>query len=294
MLTVPATPSAPLDITGKFPELARWARTAVRLHPRLGKPDVRESSLGGPLLWPATEAWPTCTAPHEPPERADHPPCPLAGVLQVYARDVPELPFPDGSDMLQVLWCPNTHGAPWWGPWPQAFWRREVDVTDVLWDPPAPLFDEPYADLNASRYVPEPCVLHPERVTEYPRYYDLPGGGLRERVQAWDYKWSGDDDRLYTLALSTAPGIKALGYPHWYQGPAWPFCQCGRRMIHLVTFASQEDRGHYRWVPAEDDGTRLRHGDPAHGLVIGDSGDMYLFTCAACTPRPLAGSAQFG
>src|SRR5215469_17356709 len=98
MLTVPATPSAPLDITGKFPELARWARTAVRLHPRLGKPDVRESSLGGPLLWPATEAWPTCTAPHEPPERADHPPCPLAGVLQVYARDVPELPFPDGSD----------------------------------------------------------------------------------------------------------------------------------------------------------------------------------------------------
>ncbi|MDX3232642.1 hypothetical protein [Streptomyces sp. ME19-01-6] len=26
-------------------------------------------------------------------------------VLQLYAADVPDLPFPPGTDLLQLLWC---------------------------------------------------------------------------------------------------------------------------------------------------------------------------------------------
>ncbi|WP_228644031.1 hypothetical protein [Microtetraspora sp. AC03309] len=50
------TPPRPVDLTAVFSELEGHARTATRLHPRPGVPDVRSSSVGGPLLWPADEA----------------------------------------------------------------------------------------------------------------------------------------------------------------------------------------------------------------------------------------------
>lgn len=58
------TPPAPLDITSLFPGLGPFARQTVRLHPRRGQPGPQDSSMGGPLLWPASEPWPVCTEPH--------------------------------------------------------------------------------------------------------------------------------------------------------------------------------------------------------------------------------------
>lgn len=57
----PRTPPRPLDITVLFPELREHAATATRLHPRPGAPTIADSSVGGPLLWPAEEPWPVCT-----------------------------------------------------------------------------------------------------------------------------------------------------------------------------------------------------------------------------------------
>ncbi|MFB8240206.1 hypothetical protein ACFC58_27035 [Kitasatospora purpeofusca] len=59
------TPERPLDPESLFPELARYRRTATRLHPRPGAPGARDSSVGGPMLWPADEPWPVCTHPHK-------------------------------------------------------------------------------------------------------------------------------------------------------------------------------------------------------------------------------------
>ncbi|MGC0344254.1 hypothetical protein RKD20_009288 [Streptomyces sp. SLBN-8D4] len=59
------TPPRPLDVTALFPQLAPLARTATRLHPRPGSPTPYESSVGGPLLWPADEPWPHCEEPHD-------------------------------------------------------------------------------------------------------------------------------------------------------------------------------------------------------------------------------------
>jgi hypothetical protein len=53
------TPPRPVDVTAHFPELTPRARTTVRLRPRVGAPTA-DSSIGGPLLWPADEPWPTC------------------------------------------------------------------------------------------------------------------------------------------------------------------------------------------------------------------------------------------
>ncbi|MER5279852.1 hypothetical protein ABT025_29515 [Streptomyces sp. NPDC002809] len=58
------TPSRPVDIESVFPELAAHRRTTTRLHPRPGAPGHRDSSVGGPLLWPAAEPWPVCTERH--------------------------------------------------------------------------------------------------------------------------------------------------------------------------------------------------------------------------------------
>ncbi|WP_330461570.1 hypothetical protein OIB37_34700 [Streptomyces sp. NBC_00820] len=59
------TPPRPLDVEALFPELAAYRGTTTRLHPRPGRPDVADSSVGGPLLWPADEPWPVCTEPHD-------------------------------------------------------------------------------------------------------------------------------------------------------------------------------------------------------------------------------------
>ncbi|MGY0062443.1 hypothetical protein ACWY4P_38930 [Streptomyces sp. LZ34] len=79
---------------------------------------------------------------------------------QLYAADVPGLPFPPGTDLLQLLWCPYDHEAycvPWpelpWPelPWPELRWRASGDVGEVLADPPRP--------AGAPRgYLPAPCA----------------------------------------------------------------------------------------------------------------------------------------
>jgi hypothetical protein len=326
------TPPPLFDITTVFPELAALAATTVRLHPRIGRPEVTDSSIGGPLLWPAGEAWPGCDTLHSgvkevplPPEittwdearawgrtnrasvHLDHrtgrmtarvsaprpaDARPLVGVLQVYARDVPELPFPDGTDLFQLLWCPNAHEAPWYGPKPVTFWRKAADVTVMLADPPEPVFDP---GMDEADFDPVPCLVHPERVTEYPDADDLPGE-LRERVREWDQVADNDAPHLYWSSLSTAPGTKLLGHPRWYQGPRWPACECGRRMRHLATISSEELRAG-RWLP-DDDGEDPPSAFPRnyapHGILIGDVGDMYLFTCDACPDRPLRIDIQSG
>lgn len=53
------TPPRSVDVAAHLPELAPLARTAVRLHPRPGDPTPADSSIGGPLWWPAAEPWPT-------------------------------------------------------------------------------------------------------------------------------------------------------------------------------------------------------------------------------------------
>ena len=59
------TPPRPLDVAARFPGLAALSRNVTRLHPRPGSPTVEDSSVGGPLLWPREEPWPTCARSHE-------------------------------------------------------------------------------------------------------------------------------------------------------------------------------------------------------------------------------------
>ena len=131
------TPDRPFDLEALFPELTEYARTATRLHPRSGAPTAHESSVGGPLLWPADEPWPTCPDSHavyghgvpgpetvesirrargtwsaaaDAAERSEQEGA-LVAIAQLYPRDIPDLKAPPGADVLQVLWCPFDHST---------------------------------------------------------------------------------------------------------------------------------------------------------------------------------------
>lgn len=285
------TPPRPVAVEELFPELVPFRREAVRLHPRPGEPTCRESSVGGPLLWPSGEPWPECAEEHFDLDEIPCDPAPLVPVAQLYQADAPGVEYPAGCDLLQVLWCPFNHEYGYC-PRPEVYWRDSGSVSQVADTPPAP-------EAAPDEQVPRPCTLYPERVIEYPSR-DLPKelwDVLRDRFAQLenDTGWS------YEFHLADAPGTKLGGYPGWTQDPVWPDCEsCGRRMQNLLTVASWEsDGGSWRtWLPVEDrellkgqeavQTPLWRSVNQAAGLMLGDVGGVYIFECPTCPGRPVS------
>ncbi|WP_347598542.1 hypothetical protein [Acrocarpospora sp. B8E8] len=319
-----------MDLTELFPELTDFARTATRLHPRPGVPEVTDSSVGGPFLWPADEAWPVCREQHDDvtdlqrpdderlrrrvladgysrtgpgqrlqltdQERADLaridrelvagvglPPFPMMAVAQLFARDVPDLVCPEGADLLQVLWCPIDHEAGC--PRVLLKWRNSGDVVHVLPDQPEP----PLMEMNT--YLPEPCVLHPERVVEC-QYADLLPEKLRERIEEWEEA----TDHSYQ-DLSIAHGWKVGGWASWHLTDPCPMdCECGQEMRLLLTIASSEWDAGYTWRPIEDEPTGTdpiypRTDEPTM-ITIGRGYSLWIFVCPRSYDHPHQMSMQ--
>ncbi|MEV4517083.1 hypothetical protein AB0K00_50030 [Dactylosporangium sp. NPDC049525] len=312
---VRTTPQRPVDLAEEFPELRAAATTTVRLHPRPGTPTAGDSSVGGPLLWPADEPWPTCTEPHDeeffpvrrpetvrraravlaaaaaraaaggsaeltPEERAAMPewdasepyelaraPIALVPVAQVYRRDVPGLGGPRDADLLQVLWCPLVHPDDDYGPRVEMRWRRSADVGEVLAEPPQPV-------VVLDDHLPDPCVLHPEQVVEYPDQDLLPeelrarAEELRERT-GYSYR-----------DLSNADGWKVGGLMSLALGGG-PFpvaCStCGADTSLVLTAATGEwDLQEPTWRPVEE--TDDTWANPT-GVVISRGYNLYVLAC---------------
>ncbi|MGQ4484962.1 hypothetical protein ACN6LM_006340 [Streptomyces sp. SAS_281] len=341
------TPPRPLDVTALFPRLAPLARTATRLHPRPGAPAPRDSSVGGPLLWPAPEPWPHCPGPHvwdgrnpalspddirwerriraELTERpCSDPNLPLAArytpqeavtakrikagrpwpegpvallpLAQLYVRDIPRLRPPGQSeaDLLQVLWCPFDHPA---NPTTVLRWRSAAEITDVLDAPPEP------PAMQFRGYLPEPCLLAPEEITEYPHPLEL-SKELSEELRDWsrwqasgaavDSAYSAAPDEFYTSELSVAPGWKIGGWTRWGLTDPMPRrCpECGTEADPLLTIAGSEwNAGTQGWAP-EEDRANLTPSPPLPtaqeptGLDIARGSNLQLHTCPVSPDHP--------
>ncbi|WEB45464.1 hypothetical protein MOV08_43410 [Streptomyces yunnanensis] len=151
----------PFEVEAVFPELTGTAREVTLLYPRAGQPGPGDSSLGGPLLWPADEPWPMCAAPdHYKPLSAPVGPEPVAmvPVVQLYARDVPGLVFPAGTDLLQILWCPLIHEDDASAANPRLTWR-----STALTAARAAVREPPRPHTADEEFLPRPCTLSPHR-----------------------------------------------------------------------------------------------------------------------------------
>ncbi|TWE15315.1 hypothetical protein [Kitasatospora atroaurantiaca] len=335
------TPPRPADIAVVLPRLAPLARTATRLHPRPGSPSPQESSVGGPLLWPSAEPWPHCEGTHRAPallpatspadvrllreiraaarnrpqgSRSYSPqehavvdrinagrPCPegpvaLLAVAQLYVHEVPDLRPPEGADLLQVLWCAFDHPGENM-PRTELFWRSAAAVGDVLTAPPQP------PAIQYDDYLPEPCLVFPEQITEYPRAVEL-DPDLRAQVQAWSARQKtgakpgsadyGAEDTYYDRELSVAPGWKAGGWAPWsFTDPAPQDCRvCGSRMEPMLTIATKERHvDMHSWTPYEDQAAvsmDTDYPDPARPtmITIGDGYNQQIYACPGAPNHP--------
>jgi hypothetical protein len=281
-----STTTVPTDDGREIPGLAALARTATRLHPRPGAPTARDSHFGGPLLWPAGEPWPHCdgrlpTSSGRPeegwtPEHALDEPVALAGAAQFFRRDFPELPFPGGTDVLQVLLCPNEHerrceGAGYYhGPGVQLVWRAAQDVTETG-PPPPPAVAE-------AGFLPRPCVLAPCRFTEYPTLHELPDP-IRSTLSFVDEDGFADDDADEHWT-PVAQGSKVGGWAFWWQSePGQLDCaECGaglRLLLSLHTYEHQDELCSCPPGPLD-----------AVGWEFGRQGALNVFTCPADVTHP--------
>jgi len=246
------------EILARMPELAPYGREAARLHPERGTPGAGDSSIGGPLLWPADEPWPRC------PVREDDGPDgypAMVPVAQIHARDVPGPWWPTDADLLQVLWCPIEHWDPPAGqadcsPVVELRWRRAAELSD------APVASPPEPSMHyEDEYLPEPCVFSVEHLTDFPYREELPPElrpALQQLVQ--------DTDPEGKDVITRVAGWKLSGWPTWHLNhPHPPKCEtCGSLMALLFTIAS----------------------DDVTDIVVGRWGELRIFTCPADCTHP--------
>ncbi|WP_406865570.1 hypothetical protein ABZO31_00105 [Streptomyces sp. HUAS MG47] len=215
-------------------------------------------------------------------------PQPLIPLVQLYARDVPTLPFPQGNDLLQVLWAPG-YGIEGCSADVQVRWRPASQVRQVLRTPPEPAY------VECDDHVPEPCLLHPEPVREFP-----PGHLLDEALDERVYRWCAQQSVSYQSDLSVAPGWKAGGWPapFTFRDPAGrdELCcgECGGPVEALLSIDSSEWHGaDGSWRPVEADPEAAKpvghpyrsHAKPTK-VVIGRGYTLQVYSCVG-TPSHL-------
>lgn len=174
-------------------------------------------------------------------------PNPMVAVAQLHAADVAALRCPPGTDMLQMLWCPNEHADSGWGPRVSLHWRNRSSVEAVLAEPPVP------HQVTGTGYLPAMCIVQPEQVTDYPWHEELPRE-LADAIRA--------DDAFDRSSLRSA-GWKVAGRAGWAVTDLIPMdCyECDTRMELLLTIASAEEQA---------------------GVHVGRYGDMRVFICREC------------
>jgi hypothetical protein len=253
-----------------FPELRNYAKPALLLHPHLGNPNPEDSSVGGPLLWPIHEPWPTCDLLHYGYDLRDgavegrfDEPIALHPVLQLFAHDLPEgHGFPEGAALLQILWCPNDHPEPpdadghGFTPWLTLRWRH--DLADLT-----PLQDQPHPHTSARDYTLPPCVLAIEEIIDYPSEAFLPED-LADRIEEWE-----DDvpqtelvipKPSYSYDVAHRSGMKLGGYQPWGLTDPSPIeCECGTPMEYLFQIDSMEPGGLEKLVISRGYSLGLHH-----------------------------------
>ena len=264
-------------------------RTTVLLHPRRHTvPDPFASKLGGHFAWPADEPWPQCS------EHGDS----FAAILQLTKNDVPELEFPEGKDLFQLLWCPDNHDNDTDGPKIYVTCRAIDEINELM-----EKWTYSYKPEFCTDHLPEECRLFPERLEETDPHVG------EERVEQIDkYILENGQNDLDTMQVpsmhrdephrnlfSAAPTTKVGGFICTVEDPWYPICSCGREMEYLLTVASS-DIGDgctsYRWspndIPRDEKGKIIFDAHSGSDLWLADMGSLHVYICRNCENWPAA------
>lgn len=290
------TPPPSVHLVRSVPELAPYARTVRRLHPHRVDRDLPNdvSKVGGLFLWPSDEPWPMWEGNRFP----------FVPVWQLRKADFPEMPFPPGADLFQLLWTPYRDedllpiGGTCYLPVPKVFWRRAADVKSPITRIPR-LADHGVdeSDLDVSDNVPRMCSVHPEQIVELPHPDDLRWSMGDEGKKLWEKIGNADipipagyrnenphaktkrelRESLY-CDLCQCPGAKTGGRTHYTddEGHTW------EPLLVIPSFEYDVHSARY-WQPVEDrfetSGRQVSELDHPMGLDLGRSQRVYVSVC---------------
>ncbi len=303
------TPPRLFDIEKVMPAIKPYRRKAIRLHPTRATAPLpsNASKMGGKFHWPSSEPWPYCSESDPPPDpgiaqaeddtseelqqavneiRRPHSTA-YQAMVQLRRDEFPELPWPPGSDLFQLLWCPSVH---MWGnsldtkssqsSGARIVWRRESTVRAVLQT----------QSPRVPRFPLHECAFEPEDIFEYPQSVETPPAieAAIPKLQGWfdalQPRKANDPgaEWRYSYDIAASPGTKLFGWAQWVQAVEIPTCGCGREMKLLLTCASDEsnDPGVWDTVSIEP----LTGKEDFHhpfGFEWGDWSNAYVFYCAA-------------
>jgi hypothetical protein len=215
--------------------------------------------------------------------------------VQLRRDDVPELPFPDDSDLFQLVWCSRLHEDDY-EPRIRLYWRREREITHPRASFPRPIAvtsdDATVSTMRADSLVPlYACAVAPERIHEYPSLTELEQMGLIPDDASEDL-WDAQNrvwDAQNRGELGTAHGgTKVGGWPVWIEQPVALTCPRAHEMRYLLSFETSEPLEDLVLSPDEqqilehlDAREELSYREPT-GMSFGRNGFLYVFWCPAC------------
>lgn len=227
----------------------------------------------------------------------------MISVLQLTKNDVPELGFPEGKNLFQLMWCPNQdHDECNYAPFSKCFWRQYQKGNGVQLLPKAQV---PQPGSNADDFVmPKICSIAPERVAEYPDYCEVEEADeeLVQNIENWIQDHSAVDvhelglregENCYQYSWSVSPSDKVGGYVNWVQATDFKTCEgCGQTMEHLLSIASlggYGGGGSKRWYPLNEARKDALKG---HKMSVNGGGMYYIFICRLCLEKPIKCGSQ--
>jgi hypothetical protein len=151
-------------------------------------------------------------------------------------------------------------------------------------------------------YVPLPCRLFPEQVTELPDSDEL--GPLLGKLDEWNAqtrKFPGKRmEDVYNEFASPYRGWKIGGWPNWIQKREVPVCGRGHTMELLLSCASEymsvlqapvQER-HLYANPARRDQAAVENAANAPGIRYISDGVQFTFICRRCPSWPVETVSQ--